>query len=144
VKPATAATPSARNRHRARLRALQALYQHHFNPLSSSSLVEQFMNTQDMSDTDLEYFQELLRQVIHREDELNGVLAEYLDIPFDRLDATERCILAIAVYELTDRPELPVRVVLNEAVSLAKKFGATESHKFINGVLDKAAKALRV
>lgn len=130
-------------RKRARLRALQALYQHELNPQSSQTLIEQFLATQDMEKTDLDYFSRLLKKIIAETGRLDELLQPYLDIPLQKLDATERCILRIAVYEFSQQPEIPYRVVINEAVSLAKKFGATDGHKYVNGVLDNAAKDLR-
>lgn len=123
----------------ARQRALQALYQWELNPGPVNSLLEQFMATQDMEKADVEYFTELLRQSISLAKELDGQLSGYLDIPLPQLDPIERCILRLSAYELTRRLDIPYRVVISEAVALAKKFGAEEGHKFINGVLDKAA-----
>lgn len=123
----------------ARQRALQALYQWELNPGPVNSLLEQFMATQDMEKVDVEYFTELLRQSISLAKELDGQLSGYLDIPLPQLDPIERCILRLSAYELTRRLDIPYRVVISEAVALAKKFGAEEGHKFINGVLDKAA-----
>lgn len=133
----------AQARKRARMRAVQALYQHELNPQISRELIEQFLATQDMNNTDTEYFSEILKKVITETEQLDELLAPYLDIPIAQLDATERSILRIAVYELKQRLDVPYRVVINEAVSLAKKFGATDGHKYVNGVLDKAVKDLR-
>lgn len=131
------------SRRLARQRALQALYQWELNPGPVNSLLEQFMTTQDMEKVDMEYFTELLRQSVAMADELDGQLSGYLDIPLIRLDPVERCILLLATYELTRRPDIPYRVIISEAVALAKKFGAEEGHKFINGVLDKAVRDWR-
>lgn len=131
------------SRRLARQRALQALYQWELNPGPVNSLLEQFMTTQDMEKVDIEYFTELLRQSVAMADELDGQLSGYLDIPLARLDPVERCILLLATYELTRRPDIPYRVIISEAVALAKKFGAEEGHKFINGVLDKAVRDWR-
>jgi N utilization substance protein B len=125
------------------MRALQALYQHELNPQSDRSLIDQFLATQNMEKTDLEYFSLLLKNIIADTGQLDDLLQPYLDIPMQKLDATERCILRIAAYELSRQPEIPFRVVINEAVNLAKKFGATDGHKYVNGVLDEAAKVLR-
>lgn len=130
-------------RKHARMRALQALYQHELNPQSDRSLIDQFLATQNMEKTDLEYFSLLLKNIIADTGQLDDLLQPYLDIPMQKLDATERCILRIAAYELSRQPEIPFRVVINEAVNLAKKFGATDGHKYVNGVLDEAAKVLR-
>ncbi len=130
-------------RKRARVRALQALYQHELNPQTSRALIQQFTETQDMEKTDLEYFSTLLKNVITKTDTIDNLLTPFLDIPLQKLDATEKCILRIAVYEFSQQLDIPYRVIINEAVGLAKKFGATDGHKYINGVLDNAAKELR-
>lgn len=131
------------SRRLARQRALQALYQWELNPGPVNSLLEQFMATQDMEKVDVEYFTELLRQSIALLKELDSQLNDYLDIPLARLDPIERCVLRLSTYELTRRLDIPYRVIINEAVALAKKFGAEEGHKFINGVLDKAVRDWR-
>lgn len=131
------------SRRLARQRALQALYQWELNPGPVRDLLEQFMATQDMDKVDVEYFTELVRQSVALADELDGRLNGYLDIPLVQLDPVERCILRLATYELTRRLEIPYRVIISEAVALAKKFGAEEGHKFINGVLDKAVRDWR-
>lgn len=133
----------AQTRRNARLRAMQGLYQHEINPQTSRSLIDQLTASQDMSKTDMDYFAELLKQVITGSDALDEKLIPYLEIPLQQLDALERCILRIAVYELSQRLDIPFKVVVNEAVSLAKKFGAADGHKFVNAVLDKAAAELR-
>jgi N utilization substance protein B len=135
--------PHAQARRQARLRALQGLYQHEINPQTSHSLIEQFQLSQDMSKADLDYFAELLKQIITGMESLNEIMVPYLDIPLQQMDVMERCIIRIGLYELSRRPEIPFRVILSEAVALAKKFGAEDGHKFVNAVLDKAAADLR-
>ena len=127
----------------ARQRALQALYQRELNPVPVKSMIEQFMLSQDMSKADTEYFEQLLSETSQHVVELDAALKPYLDIPDDQLDPIERSILRLAAFELTRRLEIPYRVVISEAVSLAKKFGAEDGHKFVNGVLDKAVKEWR-
>jgi N utilization substance protein B len=143
----TNASKSAPNlmqaRRLARQRALQALYQWELNPTPVNSLLEQFLATQDMEKVDMEYFTELLRQSVAQYDELDGRLEPYLDIPSSQLDPVERGILRLSAYELTRRLDIPYRVIISEAVALAKKFGAEDGHKFINGVLDKAVRDWR-
>jgi N utilization substance protein B len=131
------------SRRLARQRALQALYQWELNPGPVHGLLEQFMATQDMDKVDVEYFTELVRQSVVLADELDAQLNDYLDIPLVQLDPIERCILRLAAYELSRRREIPYRVIISEAVTLGKKFGAEEGHKFINGVLDKAVRDWR-
>ena len=130
-------------RKRARIKAVQALYQHELNPQPSNVLVQQFLETQDMEKTDTEYFSLLLKKVITETEKLDDLLIPFLDISLEKLDTTEKCILRIAIYELSQQIDIPFRIIINEAVSLAKKFGATDGHKYINGVLDNAAKELR-
>ncbi len=130
-------------RRKARQRALQALYQWELNPDSVSAVVRQFEDTQDMQNTDSVYFAELFKECVARSEALDTTLAAYLDIPVDQLDPIERSILRLSSYELQQRMEIPYRVIINEAVDLAKKFGAEQGHKFINGVLDKAVKDWR-
>lgn len=130
-------------RRKARQRALQALYRWELNPQSAGDIRQEFLLTQDMKQTDTKYFAELLRESIARVDALDQAIMPYLDIPLVQLDPVERCILRLSFYELMHRSDVPYKVVINEAVDLAKKFGAEQGHKFINGVLDKAAKTLR-
>jgi N utilization substance protein B len=130
-------------RRKARQRALQALYRWALNPQSAPDIQQEFVQTQDMAQVDMDHFSELLRECIARSEFLDQTLGPYLDIPIAQLDPVEHCILRMSVYELTQRPDIPYKVVINEAVDLAKKFGADQGHKFINGVLDKAAQKLR-
>lgn len=134
---------SMQMRRKARQRALQALYRWKLNPQSARDIQQEFLQTQDMDQVDMEHFSELLRECIARSDFLDQTIAPYLDIPVIQLDPVEHSILRMSVYELTQRVDIPYRVVINEAVDLAKKFGAEQGHKFINGVLDKAAQKLR-
>jgi N utilization substance protein B len=130
-------------RRKARQRALQALYRWALNPQSAPDIQQEFVQTQDMAQVDMDHFSELLRECIARSDFLDQTLSPYLAIPIAQLDPVEHCILRMSVYELTQRLDIPYKVVINEAVDLAKKFGADQGHKFINGVLDKAAQKLR-
>lgn len=129
-----------RQRSRARRRALQALYQWDMAAQNLSDIEAQFRDEHQLADTDLEYFSELLHQVPARVDELDGELERYLDRALRFLDPVERAILRIGAYELMQRLDVPYRVVINEAVELCKQFGAEQSHRYINGVLDKVAR----
>lgn len=133
----------ARGRSLARRYAMQALYQWQMTEHDLTHLIEQFLTDQDMRKTDVAYFQELLRQVLGQLDRIDEILTPFLDRPPDQVDPVERAILRIAVYEMTDRLDIPYRVVINEAVEMAKKFGAEQGHRFINGVLDKIAHKIR-
>ena len=96
-----------------------------------------------MPRADHDYFRALVEGVWRGREELEARLASYADREPRLLDPIERALLLIALYELTARPEVPYRVAINEAVVLAKRFGATDGHKFVNAVLDRAARELR-
>jgi N utilization substance protein B len=130
-------------RARARRYALQALYQWDMSGTATHDIRNQFLEAEDFSKTDQEYFIELFNNITKISGKIDENLSPYLDIPLVRLDPVERAILRIALYELLQRPEIPYRVVINEAVQLAKKFGAEQGHTFVNAVLDKAARTLR-
>lgn len=132
-----------RGRSWARRYAMQALYQWQMAGQDLGIISAQFLADQDMGKADVAYFQELLYQVVQRRDAIDGTLKPFLDRSLEQVDPVERAILRIAGYELTHRPDVPYRVVINEAVEMAKKFGAEQGHRFINGVLDKAAQQLR-
>jgi N utilization substance protein B len=105
--------------------------------------VQEFGEAEDMARADAEYFRALVEGVWRGREELDARLAAFADREPRLLDPIERAILLIGLYELTACPEVPYRVAINEAVGLAKRFGATEGHKFVNAVLDRAARALR-
>lgn len=128
----------------ARRRAVQALYQWQQSGEDLHEIETQFLVDQDMSRVDVPYFQELLRGIPRCVEELDGYLQPHLDRPIQEVDPVERAVLRIGAYELRYHMEVPYRVVINEAVDSAKVYGADQSHRYINGVLDKAARALRV
>ncbi len=130
-------------RTRARRTALQALYQWDLGRQDLRDIEVQFLGAQDMRKVDIHYFRELLHEVPARLDELDAEITPFLDRPTKQLDPIERAILRIGAYELKCRLEIPWRVVINEAIELAKMFGAEQSHKYVNGILDKAATQLR-
>ncbi|HTW37397.1 MAG TPA: transcription antitermination factor NusB [Steroidobacteraceae bacterium] len=127
----------------ARKLALQALYRWQLNSGPWQDLIEEFAGAEDMGRADREYFREIVQSVCDSHAALDAQLAAWMDRPVERLDPIEHAVLLIGAHELAARPEVPYRVVINEAVSLAKRFGATDGHKFVNAVLDRAARALR-
>ena len=133
----------SRARSLSRRLAMQALYQWQMTGQSFPELRNQFASDEGYPEVDPEYFQQLLQGVVEGSAELDAMLAQWLDRPVAQLDPVEHAVLLIGVQELRQHPEVPYRVVLNEGVELAKKFGATEGHKFINAVLDRAARSLR-
>jgi N utilization substance protein B len=131
------------NRSVARKLALQALYRWQLNAAPWQDLVNEFDEAEDMPRADAEYFRTLVEGVWRVREQLDTQLAAWTDREPRLLDPIEHAILLIGVYELTARPEVPYRVAINEAVGLAKRFGATDGHKFVNAVLDRAARELR-
>jgi len=130
-------------RSRSRRRALQAIYAWQINGASERDLIAQFAHEQAHEAADLEYFEDLVRGVLRHRGELDPALAAHLDRTVDEVDAIERAALRIAVYELLHRPDVPYRVVINEAIDSTKRFGSEHGHTYVNGVLDKAAVAMR-
>jgi len=131
------------SRQRARRLALQALYQWLVADTANTGLLEQFAHDPGMGRANRDYFRDLVNGVIGHRNELEEGFAAVIDRPLAQLDPVEHAVLLLAAYELSHHPELPYRVVINEAVELAKRFGATDSHRYINGVLDKVARRLR-
>ncbi len=130
-------------RSRARRRALQALYAWQLSGSPIDAVIEQFRHEQDMQVADLEYFEDLLHGVAKHVDALDSCLRPHLDREVAQVDPIERAVLRIAAYELKYRPDVPYRVVLNEAIEVTKRFGADHGHSYVNGVLDKLAGELR-
>ena len=128
----------------ARRLTLQALYQWLVNETSPDSMLRQFAEQPEgLGRADPEYFAELLHGVVLAKAELTAAVTPYLDRPLEQLDPVEHAVLLLGAYELIHKPEVPWKVVVNESVNLAKVFGAEEGYKFINGVLDKLARAQR-
>ena len=133
----------SRERTMSRRRAVQAIYQWQEAGQDIADIDQQFMTEQDMSRADVAYFQELLHKVPRHIDDLDACLTPYLDREIAELDSIERAVLRIGAYELKYRVDVPYRVVINEAVQSAKVYGADQSHKYVNGILDKVAMVLR-
>jgi N utilization substance protein B len=132
-----------RARSLARRLALQALYQLQINPRSWQDTHQQFAADPEAERVDREYFRELLAAIAPNREALDSHLAKLCEIPPPELDPIEHAVLWLGLHELTSCPELPYRVALAEAVQLSKQFGATDGHKFVNAVLDRAAQELR-
>lgn len=132
-----------RARSLARRLALQALYQLQINPRPLRDTHRQFAEDPEAERVDREYFRTLLTEVEANRDTLDAHLATLSEIPPAELDPIEHAVLWLGLNELTSHPELPYRVALAEAVQLTKQFGATDGHKFVNAVLDRAARELR-
>jgi transcription antitermination protein NusB len=130
-------------RSRARRRALQAVYAWQVSGGDANGVVAQFAHEQAHEVADLEYFDDLVRGVIRHVRELDAALAGFIDRTVEEVDQIERAALRIAAYELLHRPDVPYRVVINEAIDTTKRFGSEHGHTYVNGVLDHAAAAWR-
>ncbi len=130
-------------RTRARELILQALYQKQIAEHSTDELVSQFHEQVAYARVDQEFFDELLPAISDGQDDLEKTIDELIDRPLEQLDPVELGILLIGVYELQTRVDIPYRVVINECVNLAKRFGALDGHKYINACLVSAAQSLR-
>lgn len=133
----------SRQRSKARSLAVQAIYQWQMAGQPVNEIVAQFLAEHAGKKLDSEYFQMLVSGITSSLGRIDEGLSEFLDRDIERVDPVERAILRLAGYELLEHPEIPYRVVINEAVELAKVFGAEKGHRYINGVLDKAARKLR-
>jgi transcription antitermination protein NusB len=134
---------SGRARSLSRRLALQALYQWQLTGQSLPELRNQYASDEGYAEVDAEYFQLLLQGVVEDSAALDAMIGQWLDRPVAQLDPVEHAVLLLGVEELRAHVEVPYKVVLNECVELTKKFGATDGHKFINAVLDRAARQLR-
>jgi N utilization substance protein B len=127
----------ARRRHLARERVLQALYQWMLTDDEAGEIEMQFLEERDLGGADLEYFKTLLRGAIEQSAELDEVLGPHIQRGTARIDPVEHAVLLIAAFELIHRNDVPYRVVVDEAIELAKRYGGQDGYRFVNGVLDK-------
>ena len=130
-------------RKHARRALVQAVYQWQMTDASFTAVKQQFGEGDALKKADIEFFDETLMRVIHHSEELDAHLEPLLDRKLKDLNIVELALLRLGADELANRIEVPFKVVIDEYVSLAKVFGAEDSHKYINGVLDKLATALR-
>ena len=127
---------------------MQALYHWQLNPADAADLVNQYVQNEDPvpgnpGKADAAYLALLIEGVVEQADTLSAQLERYIDRPLEQLNPLERAILLIGLFELSARPEIPWRAVINEAVELARAYGAEGGHRYVNAVLDKAARELR-
>jgi len=130
-------------RHGARRLLVQALYQRQLAGHSTAELVEQFSSQKDFDKMDVEFFRRLLGEILADIPALDALIAGDADRPVAQLDPVEHGILWLGLTELRAHPEIPLKVVITEAVQLAKEFGATDGHRYINALLDRLAPKLR-
>ncbi len=136
-------TPNKSPRHRARELALQGIYQWRITAGDAAQIEKQIHAEKNLGRYDKELFSKLLRSTLSQHDELEALVAPHLDRPLNELSAVEFAVLLLGAFELAHHVEVPYKVVINEAVELAKTFGGTDGHKFVNGVLDKLAPQIR-
>lgn len=134
-------SPGARSRTRDLI--VQALYQMQIAGHSVAELEEQFRERPDYQRVDKAYFDELLSGILEHTASLEDSIDEFTDRPIAQLDPVEKGILLLGFYELRSQQDVPFKVVINESVNLAKRFGAVDGHKYINAVLDRAVKKFR-
>ncbi|GHU20084.1 N utilization substance protein B [Betaproteobacteria bacterium] len=142
ARPAVKKTAKSPRR-RARELALQGLYQWLVGGNDIASIEAHLADSDGFDKADREFFADLLRGVTARHEGLRERLQAYLDRPFAELSPIEAGVLLLGAYELSDCPQTPYRVIINEAIELAKGFGGTDGHKYVNGVLDKLAAEIR-
>ena len=134
---------SAASRERARALLIKALYQWQLADHDYDELIAQYSALAEFGRIDREYFRDLLSRVLEQSAAFDVLIGEYADRGLDQVDAVGRAVLLLAMTELKYRRDVPVKVVINEAIELAKRYGAADSYRFINAVIDKAASTLR-
>lgn len=139
----TSVNTLAAQRRRARHYALQGLYQWSMTRADLTEIEAEFRVDNDFTHVDGDYYRALLTGVVQQAEALDSSYAELIDRPLDELDPVERALLRLGAFELRERIDVPYKVVINEAVALAKKFGATDSYRYVNGVLDRLARQYR-
>ena len=135
--------PNAAARSRSRQFLVQALYQAQLTTTEFTLVIDPFIEDHNMKRADMEYFRDVLLGIANDQQKLEELIAAKADRPFDELDPIEKGILIMGTFELCSRIDVPYRVVINEGVELAKSFGATDSYKYVNSILDSLAKELR-
>ena len=128
---------------RSRKFLVQAMYQAQLTGLDFADVIEPFIQEHNMKRADLDYFRDVLRGIHNQGDMLKALISESLDRDYLELDPIERAILLLGSFELCARIDIPFRVVINESVELANVFGATDSYKYVNSILDQVAKKTR-
>ena len=133
--------PNVRRQYRSL--AVQGIYSWQVSKNPIGDIEQQLLLEQNTKHLDVGFFQDLLRGVVVNLNVLDDALKPFVERPFEEIDLVEKAILRVSAYELKFRPDVPYKVVINEAIELAKAFAADDSHKFVNGILDKAVRLLR-
>ena len=142
-QPQESKAPPRSARRRAREFVLQGLYQWRVGGADEAAIEAQIPEMEDFARADRDFFVATLRGVIGQQERLMALLTTHIDRPFKELSPIEACVLLMGTCELANNPETPYRVIINEAIELTKSFGGTDGHKYVNGVLDKVAAAVR-
>ncbi|MDO6640102.1 transcription antitermination factor NusB [Shewanella sp. 5_MG-2023] len=124
-------------RRKARRLAVQAIYSWQLSKNNVADVEHEFLTEQNINGVDVAYFRELLSGVASKATQLDDLLKPHLDRDIEDVSPVEKAIVRLAAYELTYRKDVPYKVAINEGIELAKAFGADDSHKFVNGMLDK-------
>ncbi|MGI2168697.1 transcription antitermination factor NusB [Shewanella sp. MF05960] len=127
-------------RRKARRLAVQAIYSWQLSKNNVADVEHEFLTEQNTDGVDVAYFRELLSGVASKTSQIDDLLKPHLDRDFEDVSPVEKAIVRLATYELTFRKDVPFKVAINEGIELAKVFGADDSHKFVNGLLDKIVK----
>ena len=135
--------PHAHARRKARRALVQAIYQWQMNDTGTDTLLAEFHESKALARADRDFFDDVLDKVTRRAKDLDAAFSGLLDRSVDALDQVELAVMRLGACELIHRPDVPYRVVINEYVELAKVFGAEQSHRYVNGVLDKMAARVR-
>ena len=142
-QPQEPKAPPKSARRRSREFVLQGLYQWRVGGADEASIEAYAPEMDGFAKADREFFVGTLRGVIGQREQLTAHIRAHIDRPFDELSPVEACILMLGTFELSNHPETPYRVIINEAIELTKAFGGTDGHKYVNGVLDKVAAVIR-
>lgn len=130
-------------RRQSRSLAVQGIYSWQVSQNPIADIEQQLLLENNVKHLDVAYFQDILRGVVLHHSKLDEAIKPYLERPFEDIDLVEKSVLRVAAYELKYRLDVPYKVIINEAIELAKSFAADDSHKFVNGILDKAVRVLR-
>lgn len=133
----------SKQRHNARCHAMQALYQWQMNPVTSGELLLHFYQDNDLTGCDETYFQTLVKGVVSSHDEIDTLMSAKMDRDIDDLNPVELAVLRLSIFELRECMDVPYKVVINEALNIAKEFGSVEGYKYVNAILDKLSPTLR-
>ena len=135
--------PNRTERHNSRRYAVQAMYQWQMAGAPISEIEHDFVTQHIEKKLDMDYFKELIHNIPAHKDEIDNAIKPFLHRSMSDIDPVELAVLRLATYELLKRAEIPYRVIINEALKLTKEFGSVEGYKFINGILDRIARANR-